>query len=475
MLLLVLADRDMGGAIGQDVGRHQDRIGVEADRSVLAVLAGLVLELGHAVEPAEAGDAVEDPGELGMGRHLALVEHDRPLRVDAGREEGGGDLADLRLQLGRILPERDRVQIDDAVEALRLAGLHLHEPLHGAEIIAEMQVPGRLHAGEDQIVERGHRACPRAFVRRESKPRGCPFRTRRGRRFLDRSSGRVKVKPPMRRTPALRLHCTLRYGRRMWTRLAHPGHFLRWTAPLMPWLAGLSGLLLAAGLYLTWFVVPPDYQQGETVRIMYIHVPAAWLGVFFYGSMSLSAIGTLVWRHPLADVAQRAAAPIGAAFTIICLVTGSLWGKPMWGTYWVWDARLTSMLVLFLIYCGIIALWRTIEDPNRAARAIAILTLVGAVNLPIIKFSVNWWSTLHQPASILRMGGSSIDPSMLYPLLLMILAFTLLGITLHLYAMRTEILRRRVRVLTIREAERLDAGSVGRGAVPPGGPAMQGL
>ena len=244
----------------------------------------------------------------------------------------------------------------------------------------------------------------------------------------------------------------------MWTRLAHPGHFLRWTQPVMPWLAGLSGLLLVAGLYLTWFVVPPDYQQGETVRIMYIHVPAAWLGVFFYGAMAISAIGTLVWRHPLADVAQRAAAPIGAAFTLICLVTGSLWGKPMWGTYWVWDARLTSMLVLFLIYCGIIALWRTIEDPNRAARAIAILTLVGAVNLPIIKFSVNWWSTLHQPASILRMGGSSIDSSMLYPLLEMVLAMTLLGITLHLQAMRTEIYRRRVRTQLIRQAERLDAG-----------------
>ncbi len=244
----------------------------------------------------------------------------------------------------------------------------------------------------------------------------------------------------------------------LWNRLAQPGHFMRWTGAALPWLWGVSGLLLAYGLYLTWFVVPPDYQQGETVRIMYIHVPSAVLGMAFYGMMTASAIGTLVWRHPLADVAQRAAAPIGAAFTIICLVTGSLWGKPMWGTYWVWDARLTSMLVLFLIYCGIIALWRTIEDPNRAARAIAILTLVGAVNLPIIKFSVNWWSTLHQPASILRMGGSSIDGSMLWPLLEMMLAFLVLGIGLHLYTMRTEILRRRVRTLTIREAERLDAG-----------------
>jgi heme exporter protein C len=242
----------------------------------------------------------------------------------------------------------------------------------------------------------------------------------------------------------------------LWTRLSNPSHFMRWSGTLVPWLAAFSAALVGLGLYLTFFAVPPDYQQGETVRIMYIHVPAAWLGVFFYGAMSLSAIGTLVWRHPLADVAQRAAAPIGAAFTLICLVTGSLWGKPMWGTYWVWDARLTSMLILLLIYCGIIALWRTLEEPNRAARAVAILTLVGAVNLPIIKFSVNWWSTLHQPASILRMGGSTIDPSMLYPLLIMIGAATLGGTTLHLYAMRTEIMRRRVRTLTIREAERLD-------------------
>jgi len=254
----------------------------------------------------------------------------------------------------------------------------------------------------------------------------------------------------------------------MWTRLANPGHFLRWSVALTPWLAGAAALTGALGLYLAWFVAPPDYQQGETVRIMFIHVPAAWLGVFFYGSMVLSAIGTLVWRHPLADVAQRASAPIGAAFTLICLVTGALWGKPMWGTYWVWDARLTSMLVLFLIYCGIIALWRTVEEPNRAARTVAILTLVGAVNLPIIKFSVNWWSTLHQPASILRMGGPTIDPTMLYPLIVMIVAGTLTGIALHLYAMRTEILRRWVRTLTIREAERLDPGASVMVAYPAG-------
>ena len=167
----------------------------------------------------------------------------------------------------------------------------------------------------------------------------------------------------------------------LWTRLSNPSHFMRWSGALVPWLTVLSLGVLTLGLYQTFFVVPPDYQQGETVRLMYIHVPAAWLGVFFYGAMSVSAIGTLVWRHPLADVAQRAAAPIGAAFTLICLVTGSLWGKPMWGTYWVWDARLTSMLILLLIYCGIIALWRTLEDPNRAARAVARASLAASRGL----------------------------------------------------------------------------------------------
>ena len=144
---------------------------------------------------------------------------------------------------------------------------------------------------------------------------------------------------------------------------------------------------------------------------MFIHVPAAWLGMMAWGLMSLAALGTLVWRHPLADVAAKTAAPIGAAFTLLCLVTGSLWGRPMWGTYWVWDARLTSELVLFLMYLGVIALWRTIDDPGRAARAAAVLTLVGALDLPIIKFSVDWWNTLHQPASVFRVGGSTIDPS----------------------------------------------------------------
>ncbi len=241
----------------------------------------------------------------------------------------------------------------------------------------------------------------------------------------------------------------------MWG-LANPTRFMELSGRLVPWLAAAAAALAGAGLYLSWFVAPADYQQGQTVRIMFLHVPAAWLALFFYVLMAVSALGTLIWRHPLADVSQKAAAPIGAAFTLICLVTGALWGKPMWGTYWVWDARLTSMLVLFLMYCGILALWRTIDEPARAARAVSILTLIGVVNLPVIKFSVDWWNTLHQPASVLRLDGPAIHPSMLYPLLVMAAGFMAFAVTLHLAGMRTEILRRRVRTLAILEAERLD-------------------
>lgn len=239
-------------------------------------------------------------------------------------------------------------------------------------------------------------------------------------------------------------------------RYANPARFMAFSAVVLPWLTGAGLIVLAVGLWMALVGAPADYQQGEAVRIMFIHVPAAWLAMFFYASMSLSALGTLVWRHPLADVSQKAAAPIGAMLTFICLVTGSLWGKPMWGTWWVWDARLTSVLVLFLMYCGILALWQTIEDPNRAARAVAILTLVGFVNIPIVKFSVDWWNTLHQPASVFRMGGSTIDPSMLWPLLVCAAGFMLLAVALHLLGMRTEILKRRARTLMIFEAEQLD-------------------
>ena len=232
------------------------------------------------------------------------------------------------------------------------------------------------------------------------------------------------------------------------TAYSNPGDFLRIAAKLLPWLWGSTALALALGLLGT-FTAPPDYQQGDTVRIMYIHVPAAWTGMLAYTLMAVSALGSLVWRYPLADAAQKAAAPLGAAFTFICLVTGSLWGKPMWGTYWVWDARLTSVLVLFLVYLGLIALWQTIEDPSRAARAVSIMTLVGFVNIPIVKFSVDWWNTLHQPASVFRMGDSAIAGSMLWPLICMALTYTLLFITLHVMAVRNEILRRRARRLAI--------------------------
>jgi heme exporter protein C len=234
--------------------------------------------------------------------------------------------------------------------------------------------------------------------------------------------------------------------------LANPSRFLKFADRVLPWLGGVTVIALAFGLNQA-MGAPDDYQQGATVKIMFLHVPSAWLGMLAWGIMSVAALGTLVWRHPLADVAAKAAAPIGAAFTLLCLVTGSLWGRPEWGTYWVWDARLTSELVLFLLYLGVIALWRTVEDPSRAARAAAILTLVGAVDLPIIKFSVDWWNTLHQGESVFRFGGSTIYPTILVPLLVMAVAFTLLFVTLHVAAMRNEILRRRVRTLRLMQAQ----------------------
>ena len=233
--------------------------------------------------------------------------------------------------------------------------------------------------------------------------------------------------------------------------LANPTRFLALTQRVLTPLAIATALAFLCGLYLA-AVAPDDYQQGATVKIMFIHVPNAWLSMFVWGVMSMASLGTLVWRHPLADVAAKAAAPLGAAFTFLALVTGSLWGRPMWGTYWVWDARLTSVLVLFLMYLGVIALWRTVEDPARAGRAAAVLTLVGAINLPIIKFSVDWWNTLHQPASVVRIGGPTIASSILTPLLVMALAFLLLFVTLHLAAMRNEILRRRVRAMYLMQA-----------------------
>lgn len=236
---------------------------------------------------------------------------------------------------------------------------------------------------------------------------------------------------------------------------ANPTRFLALADTLLPWIMGGAIALFAVGFYMA-FTAPEDYQQGITVRIMYIHVPCAWLAMFCYSLMALSALGTLVWKHPLADVALKAAAPIGATFTALTLITGSIWGKPMWGTWWVWDARLTSVFVLFLMYLGIIALTRALDDQGRSARAAAILTLVGFINIPIIKFSVDWWNTLHQPASVLRLDGPTIHPTMLWPLLICALGFTLFFVGLHIMAMRTEIWRRRVitmRKLSARKAE----------------------
>jgi heme exporter protein C len=242
-------------------------------------------------------------------------------------------------------------------------------------------------------------------------------------------------------------------------RLANPTRFMELSAAILPWVSAAAAVLLAYALYLVFFVAPPDYQQGETVKIMYVHVPAAWLGMMGYGLIALSSFGLLVFRHPLADVSAKAAAPIGAAFTLLALITGSLWGKPTWGTYWVWDARLTSVLILFFLYLGLIALRSSIEDEALAGKLAAVLGLVGVAILPIIKFSVDWWNTLHQPASVLKLSGSTIHPDLLVPLLISAVGFTLLFVALHLKAMRNEILRRRVKAMTLATVLRAqDAG-----------------
>ncbi len=235
-------------------------------------------------------------------------------------------------------------------------------------------------------------------------------------------------------------------------RFANPARFQRISAAILPWSAGLTIVLLAAGLYLGLVASPADYQQGETVRIMYVHVPAAWMALFVYANMAVASFVGLVWRHPLAELFCKAVAPIGAGFTAICLISGSLWGEPMWGTWWVWDARLTSVLILFFLYLGYIALVNAFDDPGRGLKAGAILVLVGSVNIPIIKFSVDWWNTLHQPASVSRLDVPAIDPSILTPLLIMSAAFTAYFVTLALLRTRAEILNRRVQVMQLARA-----------------------
>ncbi len=229
--------------------------------------------------------------------------------------------------------------------------------------------------------------------------------------------------------------------------LANPKRFMDMSEKLLPWLAGATAIALLAGFALG-LLAPPDYQQGTTVKIMFLHVPAAWTAMMAYGLMALMSFVSLIWRHALADVAAKTAAPLGAVFTVLGLVTGSLWGRPMWGTYWVWDARLTSFLLLLLLYLGYIALRSAIEDETRAARAAAILALVGAVNLPIIEFSVNW-HTLHQGESILRADGPQIATVFLWPLGISAFGYTLLFLTLWIVRIRTEILERRARTLIL--------------------------
>ena len=234
---------------------------------------------------------------------------------------------------------------------------------------------------------------------------------------------------------------------------ANPARFMALSARWLWPLGTVSFVLIAAGLWFGLIVSPADYQQGESVRIMYVHVPMAWLGMFGYMVMAGASLVALVFRHPLADVCAKAAAPVGAVFCFLALVTGAIWGKPMWGTWWVWDARLTSMLILLFLYLGYIALWATIEEPVRAGRAAAVLALIGSINVPVIHYSVVWWNTLHQPASVFRVDGPQIAGAMLTPLLLMAVGFTFLFVTLLMVRMRSEVLRRRVRALLLATAE----------------------
>jgi heme exporter protein C len=244
-------------------------------------------------------------------------------------------------------------------------------------------------------------------------------------------------------------------------RFANPARFQRLAGAVLPWSAAAAVLLFAVGLWFALVTSPADYQQGETVRIMYVHVPSAWMAMFVYANLAIAGAAGLVWKHPLADLAAKAMAPIGATFTALCLVTGSLWGQPMWGTWWVWDARLTSVLVLLFLFLGHIALTNAFDDATRGARAAAVLALVGVVNLPIIKFSVDWWNTLHQPASLTRLDAPAIDPAMLRPLLLMALAYLFYFITIAILRIRAEIAARKLR--TLRLAQSVDAPAVPAG------------
>ncbi|HJO86919.1 MAG: heme ABC transporter permease [Rhodospirillales bacterium] len=239
----------------------------------------------------------------------------------------------------------------------------------------------------------------------------------------------------------------------MFNYFANPTRFLRLTSKLQPIAMVVTLITMGAGLYYSLFQSPPDYQQSETVRMMYVHVPAAWMAMFCYVALAASSAVALIWRHMVADIVAKSTAPIGACFTFLALATGSLWGKPMWGTWWVWDARLTSVLILFFLYLGYMVLYNAFDEPTRGARAAAILAIVGVINVPIIKFSVDWWNTLHQPASVVKMDGPAIHSSMLTPLLLMAVGYTAFYFWVLFIRSRAELSANKVRALRIRQAE----------------------
>ena len=246
-------------------------------------------------------------------------------------------------------------------------------------------------------------------------------------------------------------------GARSLHRFANPGRFLRASAKVQAWLWAAAALVLGAGLVWALFLSPADWQQGQTVRIMYVHVPMAWLAMGGYTALAVASIMSLIWRHPLADLFARELSPVGALVTALCLATGSLWGRPMWGTWWVWDARLTSVLVLFFLWLGHAALTRAFEDQERGARVGAILALVGIVNIPIVKFSVDWWNTLHQPASVTRLDAPGMHVDILYPLLTCALGFSLLFGAVVLARTRAAVMERRIRALQLARARREEA------------------
>ncbi len=230
----------------------------------------------------------------------------------------------------------------------------------------------------------------------------------------------------------------------MWTwfhKLGSPPHFYRIAGAWLPWLGAAALACLLPGLYGALFTAPADYQQGEGYRIIFVHVPSAWMSLFVYTTLGVAGAIALIWRMKLAEVYITAAAPVGACFTFLALVTGSLWGKPMWGTYWVWDARLTSELLLFFLYLGVIGLYSAIEDPRTAARAAALLCVVGVVNVPIVHYSVEWWHSLHQ-GPIIQASRFTVDAAMVRPLLFMAFGFQLYFFWLVLLRMRTHVLLR---------------------------------